>query len=236
MQEEVGEPHEGLGAHGEVRIEGGEELGHGGDEREAHDDNDDDGEHDDDGGIDEAGLELLDDLVGLFGGDADAAAHAAELSGLLAGDDEGEDFVGETVRVLGHGLAELLAHREAGDELGNEALVFGGLDAVGLELKAFDNADVTVKTAAEAGEEGGCVIRAGTRGAEALDLFVHAGDVLDDGGLVGCKSAADERLLVRVGVDELQGGGACVDVGDFDFFEHGGGRLKGVTSRWGDKR
>ncbi len=129
--------------------------------------------------------------------------------------------------MLGHGLAEFLTHRKARDEFGNESLIAGGFDPVRLELKAFDDADISIQTPAQTREKCSAIIRRGAAGTETLNLLIDTGDVLDDRGLIGRETTANDRFFMGVSVDQSLACLTCVDIGDFDFFQHG-------MMRWGD--
>jgi hypothetical protein len=219
---------------GSSDLKDGEELGHGGHEREAHGDDDDNAEHNDDGGIDEAAFELLDDLGGFLLRDGDALADLGELARLLTGDDEREHVIREELGKLGDGVAELVPGGDGADDLGDHALVGGGLDAVGLEHESLGEGDVALQAAGEAGEEGGAVVGVGLGAGDAVELFVDARDGLHTGALIGPDPSPDEGFFVGVGLDERLAGLARVDVGDFDFFEHGVGRIRGFKTETSD--
>ena len=111
-------------------------------------------------------------------------------------------------------------------ELRDHALINGGFDAVGLKIEGLGDGDVSLKASGEAGEESGAVIGARFGRGEAVELFVNTNDGGDGGGFRAADPRADHGFVIRVGVHERLGGFSGVDVGDFDFFEHGGGELK----------
>jgi len=150
------------------------------------------------------------------------SADTPELAGFLTGDDQGEHLVGEQRRVLGHGLAELLAGGDAGDEVADDTFEERASHAVGLQREAFGDADVAVEATRQTAEELGAVFDAGLFEADAMHRLVQADDVLDGGGFVAGHAGADQGFFLGVGVHHGDGGASGADVGDGDFLSMAG--------------